>query len=248
MNKILVAYILLLVLVIGGASRAAAQDCPRSSSTGADTASEAQTLKGRLIYHDGIRQWFELKLESKKCSEESIQLTMADRSWKPLQEFRDCYVATFGKMDFSSTGYYSRDIYQDVTSVIPIGSCVRKAPFADPSNAKPDRHVRAYNVDMHVDYGPGDHPIVFHVRSGKRDLRPWQAYASYMLTGGFVLYGLCGQGFVVDKVYGTPAARPSHFDEPRDPGDMAEFDPETAAQSGKTDLHLGYSCVRGHSG
>jgi hypothetical protein len=101
---------------------------------------------------------------------------------------------------------------------------------------------------MHVDYGPGDHPIVFHVRSGKRDLRPWQAYASYMLTGGFVLYGLCGQGFVVDKVYGTPAARPSHFDEPRDPGDMAEFDPETAAQSGKTDLHLGYSCVRGHSG
>jgi hypothetical protein len=97
---------------------------------------------------------------------------------------------------------------------------------------------------MDVDFKPGDHPIVFRVSSSGKDLRPWQAYASYWLTGGFVLYGRCGQGFVVDKVFGTPQATPSHFDEPRDPHDMAMFDPETAAASGKKDLRLGYVCVR----
>jgi hypothetical protein len=35
-----------------------------------------------------------------------------------------------------------------------------------------------------------------------------------------------------------------HFDEPRTPEDMAAFDPESAAAAGKTDLHLGYTCIR----
>ena len=97
---------------------------------------------------------------------------------------------------------------------------------------------------MHVNYRPGDHPIIFHVSSAGRELRPWQAYASYLLTGLFVLYGNCGDGFVIDKVFGTPQANPGHFDDPRTPNDMAAFDPETAAQSGKRDLHLGYTCIR----
>jgi hypothetical protein len=97
---------------------------------------------------------------------------------------------------------------------------------------------------MHVIYGPEDHPIIFRVSSAGRELRPWQAYASYWLTGGFVLYGLCGEGFVIDKVFGTPQANPGHLDDPRTPDDKAEFDPESAAQSGKRDLHLGYTCIR----
>jgi hypothetical protein len=97
---------------------------------------------------------------------------------------------------------------------------------------------------MHVNYAPGDHPVLFRVTSGGKELQPWRAYASYMLTGGFVLYGLCGDGFVVDKVFGTPQASPSHFTESRELGDMAMFDPESAAASGKTDLHLEYTCVR----
>ena len=97
---------------------------------------------------------------------------------------------------------------------------------------------------MHVIYSSEDHPIVFQVSSAGRMLRPWQAYASYLLTGGFVLYGRCGEGFVIDKVFGTRQANPGHFDDPRTPSDMAEFDPESAAQSGKADLHLGYTCIR----
>jgi hypothetical protein len=236
------------MLLFYGASRASAQECPSSSPAGADTPSRIQALSGRLIYHDGIREWFELKLDKGRCSKSSIQLIVPDSSWKSLHILRGCRIQANGKIEFSPTGYYSLDLYQDATHVSPIGTCLRKPPLADYSSAVPDRHIRAYSVDMDVDYRPGDHPIVFHVRSGKRELRPWQAYASYMLTGGFVLYGQCGRGFVVDKVFGTPAARPSHFDEPRDSGDMAAFDPETAAQAGKTNLRLGYSCVRKRSG
>ena len=90
---------------------------------------------------------------------------------------------------------------------------------------------------MHVNYEPGDHPIIFRVSSAGKELQPWQAYASYSLTGGYVLYGYCADGFVVDKVFGTPQAKPTLID-------TALFDPESAAVSGKTDLHLGYTCVR----
>ena len=125
-----------------------------------------------------------------------------------------------------------------------VGKCDMQPPFPDYSSAKPDKRVSAYTVDMHIDYRRGDHPVEFRVHGAGRELGPWQAYASYALTGLFVLYGDCAKGFVIDKVYGTPAARPMHFDEPRTPDDRAAFDPESAAAAGKTDLHLGYTCVR----
>jgi len=99
-------------------------------------------------------------------------------------------------------------------------------------------------VDLRVTWEPGDHSISFRVTNGGKELRPWQAYASYHLTGGFVLFGRCGDGFVVDEVFGTPEAHPGHVDDPRSPDDMAMFDPESAAAAGKNDLQLGYTCVR----
>jgi len=44
-----------------------------------------------------------------------------------------------------------------------------------------------------------------------------------MLRAGFVLYGMCGKGFVVDEVSGPRLSNPSHFAEPR-----AAFFPEIA--------------------
>jgi hypothetical protein len=157
---------------------------------------------------------------------------------------RGCRVRSRGALDFSSTGYYSLDVYQDVHVIESVGKCERQPPFPDYSKAKPDNTIRAYRVDMHVNYEPGDHPVAFRVTSAGKELRPWQAYASYYLTGGFVLYGLCGDGLVVDKVCGTPAARPNHFDDSQSSGDMAAFDPESAAAAGKKSLQLGYTCVR----
>jgi hypothetical protein len=53
-----------------------------------------------------------------------------------------------------------------------------------------------------------------------------------------------GKGFVVDEVFGPSQANPSHFTEPHSSDDAAAFDPESATASGKTDLHLRYTCVR----
>lgn len=238
-------YALGLVFAACGASRAFGQECPLASSTGPTIASQVRALEGRLIFHDGIRQWFELKLNKPQCGQRSIQLIRTEeRKSNTLEALRGCRVVSTGAIDFSPTGYYSLNTFQDVKQIQPIGACLRQPPFADYSSTKPDKRVRTYRVDMHVVYKPGDHPIIFHVRSAGRELRPWQAYARYMLTGGFVLYGLCGDGFVIDKIFGTPAAYPGHFDDPRTSSDMASFDPESAAQSGESDLHLGYTCIR----
>jgi hypothetical protein len=206
-------------------------------------ASEAQTLEGNLIFHDSIRKWFELKLDQPRCGQTSTELVPANvDDWIPLEVVRDCRVRSKGTLNFSPTGYYSLDTYQSVNQIEPVGDCSRQSPFPDYSKAKPDKSVRAYRVDMYINYRPGDHPIIFRVSGAGRDLRPWQAYASYVLTGGFVLYGYCGDGFVVDKAFGTPQAHPSSFD------GKAAFDPESAAESGKEDLRLGYTCMRNNDG
>jgi hypothetical protein len=234
-------------LLLGvSAGPAAAELCPSSSSTAADTPSEVRTLRGHLVYHDGIRQWYELQLNKPTCGEKSIQLIVTNDNWRPLEMLRGCYVKSTGDLDFAETGYYSLNVYEDVKNLAPTGKCARQRPFHDYSKARPDPNVRAYSVRMDIDYRRGDHPVIFRVRTRERELRPWQAYASYWLTGGFVLYGLCGYGFVVDKVFGTPEARPFNSVDPRTPEDMASFDPETAASKGIRNLHLGYTCIRLH--
>lgn len=198
-------------------------------------------MEGNLIFHDGIRKWFELRLDQPQCGNASTELVPRNvDDWTPLEVLRGCRVRSKGALDISGTGYYSLDTYQSVDQIEPVGVCARQSPFPDYSKAKPGKSISAYRVDMHVDYRPGDHPIIFHVSRAGKELRPWQAYASYALTGGFVLYGHCGEGFTVSRVFGTPEAKPSHFEGEN----MAAFDPESAAASGKKDLHLGYTCVR----
>jgi hypothetical protein len=245
MISISTACALALALVTFMPVPALGQQCPQASETGFHSASEVRTLEGNLVFHDAVRKWFELKLDAPQCGQASMELVRASLDdWKPLEVLRGCRVRSSGTIGFSTTGYYSLEMYQDVTEIESIGACETQLPFPDYSDAKPDETVREYRVDMHVNYTPGDHPIIFHVSSAGKDLRPWQAYASYTLTGGFVLYGMCAEGFVIDKVFGTSQANPSHFDEPRTPEDMAAFDPESAAASGKKNLRLGYTCVR----
>jgi hypothetical protein len=233
-----------LVLATCGAGRAFGQECPVASSTGPTVESEVRTLEGRLIYHDGMRQWFELKLDKPICGQDSIQLIQMRENSTSIEVFRGCRIKSTGTIDFSGTGYFSRDTFQNVREIQPIGTCPRQPPFPDYSSAIPDELVRAYVVDMQVVLRPGDHPVIFHVRSAGKELQPWQAYASYWLTGDFVLYGLCGDGFVIDEVSGTPAANPGHFGGPQTSGDMAMFDPAGAERAGESDLRLVYTCLR----
>jgi len=243
------ARVLALALATCTAVAVVAQECPQTSTTGPSVGSEVRTLTGSLVFHDAIRKWFELKLDQPQCGQASIELVrgkhaFAPRDWTALEVLRGCRVRSKGVIDFSPTGYYSLDTYQAVDQIESVGACEQQLPFPDYSKAKPDKSISGYRVDLYVDDGPGDHPIIFRVSSAGKELHPWQAYASYMLTGGFVLYGYCGEGFVIDRVFGTPQANPSHFNEPRSLDDAAMFDPETAAASGKKDLHLVYTCLR----
>jgi hypothetical protein len=226
------------------ADPACGQECPHASTTGPAIASEVRTLEGLLVFHDGLRQWMELRLDEPACDKRSVQLTASEDHSPPLEVFRGCRVKSHGALYFSPTGYYVLDVFQTVDRIDPAEPCLKQPPFPDYSALEPDKAIRAYRVDMQVNNRPGDHPIVFHVTGAHRDLQPWQAYARYALTGGSVLYGRCGAGFVIDKVFGTPQANPAHVDDPRTPGDMAAFDPAWAAQSGRWDLHLGYTCIR----
>ena len=236
-------YLLAFALVLWAALPALGQECPKQSATGPSVASEVRTLEGTLVYHNSIRKWFELKFDRPVCGQKSTELVLISEDRSPLQVLRGCRVRSTGEIDFSPTGYYSLDTFQNVEKIEPNGPCEKKPPIPKDPVADPDPAIRAYRVDMRVDYGT-DSPIVFRVSSAGKELHPWQAYASYYFTGGFVLYGDCGEGFVVDKVFGTPQARPSHFEEPRDPSDKAVFDPESAAASGVKKLHLVYTCVR----
>jgi hypothetical protein len=240
----LMACLLAMIFLTCASGEATAQQCPAAA---ANSPSQVRTLDGRLIYHDDIRSWFELKLDRPTCGAKSIQLVRVEGGWKDLETLRGCRISSTGPIDYSQTGYYSLDLYQDVRKTKALGHCLSQ-PFHDYSNARPEARIRVYSVTMHLDYRTGDHPVIFDVRSAGRRLRPWQAYASYWLTGGFILYGRCGHGFVVDKVFGPRAAHPSHFGDLRTPGDMAAFDPESAASRGQSDLRLGYTCIRDPSG
>ncbi len=236
-----------LALAVGGACHvvpAIAQECPRAEAQGPNTPSVVRTLEGTLVFHDSIRKWFELKLEQPKCEQTSIELVRGTLQRTPLEVLRGCRVRSKGAIGFSPTGYYSLNTYQSVDQIEPVGTCAKESPFPDYSKAEPDKSIHEYRVEMQLDYEPGDHPITFRVSSKGKQLQPWQAYASYVLTGGYVLYGYCGKGFVIGNVFGTPQANPAHFGKSGDSGDAASFDPETSAAAGKRDLHLGYTCVR----
>jgi hypothetical protein len=87
-------------------AQASAQQCPRLNPAGPDVPSQVQSLTGKLIYHDGIRQWFELKLDKPKCGERSIQLVTLDDRTNALDTLRGCSVKTTGNLGIAGTGYY----------------------------------------------------------------------------------------------------------------------------------------------
>jgi len=215
------------------------QECPKFSEHGPGTPSQTLKLEGRLVYHDGMRKWFELKLNQARCGQNSVQLVQQQGDGqKQLEILRGCQVTSQGAIDFSPTGYYSLNLYQSIQHIEPLGTCTSKPPLPDYSGAQPDKTVHKYHVDMYVDAAPGDRPIRFRVTSENQELYPWQAYANYLLTGSSVLHGFCGKDFTIDQVFGPPQAKPWNLD------GQAAFDLENAAAHGKTKMHLGYTCIR----
>ncbi len=227
------------------------QQRPNEDSKDTCELPESATLEGQLIYHDGMRKWFELKLDKPLCGQPSVELFPGRSlfySGRPsaLETFRGCRIRTDGSLGGAASGYYTLDVNQMVGEIESTGKCTRQPPLPDYSKVKPDKSVRKFRVEMTVDYEQEDRPIYFRVTSEGKELHPWQAYASYFLTGGYVLYCQCAKGFMVDQVFGDPVAGPQHLEARGDPFDPAMFGPPEgpAGESYKKKLHLGYTCMR----
>jgi hypothetical protein len=219
------------------------QQCPKSDEVADGYWSEVRTLEGNLIFHDGIRQWIELRLDHAQCGKSSIEIF----PWNSprLQALRGCRVKSTGGFGGAVSGYYTLPINQTPETIEPVGKCELKAPFPDYSGATPDKSIRAYRVEMHINIGLRDFPISVRASSSGKELRPWQAYASYFLTGGWVLYGSCAEGFIVNRVYGDQRAAPQHLESLGTPDDKATFGPPwKPIVTGEKDMRLGYTCVR----
>jgi hypothetical protein len=239
-----ISKVCLMVLFLGSLTAGIALGQQRSQSI---VNEPVETLSGRLVYHDGIRNWFELILDEAQAGQGSIQLIPAGVDSRPMEALRGCRVRSIGTVFSSPIGdpYYSLNTTQSVQHIEPVETCTSKPPIPSSGNGTaPDENVHNYQVEMRVNSSPGDHPVVFRVTSAGKELQPWQAWARYELTRGFALDGLCDGGFVVEQVFGTLQARPSHLIVPQDSQDLAVFDLRGAALSGKTDLQLGYTCVR----
>jgi len=221
-----------------------AQPCPEENPNGPSKESASRTLTGKVVYHDGLRQWFGLQLDAPVCGvDKEIQLLQGGGAFEvdegnaqAIEVFRSCRVTVQGPVGIPGTGYYSAALYQNVDKIVPEKDCVLKSHLPDYSKAKPNPSIRSYRVSIRIDY-LGDH-ITITARSGDRILTPWQAYASYYLTGGFGLYAYCADGFGVVHFTGTPELKPWLIDS------YIAADPEGAAQKHVTNLRLDYTCHR----
>ena len=102
---------------------------------------EIRTLKGSLVFHDGIEEWFELRLDQPQCGEASIELF--EQGSNSLATLRGCRIKSQGALIISARG----NIRQIVKEIEAVGPCVHKAPFPDFSSVKPDTAIHGYRVE-----------------------------------------------------------------------------------------------------
>lgn len=210
---------------------------------GRQTESVSRTLAGKVAYHDEIRKWFELVLDTPTCGQSAVQLLQGcgafevdEGNGRAIEEFRGCHVTVDGPLGIPGTGYYCADIYQNADKIDPDQGCLKQPPLPDYSKTKADSSIRKYRVRMRMDYSARGGKIEVMVRSGDKSLTPWQAYASYWLTGGYVFYGNCAENFAMSHVRGTPEANPRMVD------NQASLDPESAAAKHIRWVTLEFTC------
>jgi hypothetical protein len=239
------AALLIAILSLAITHPANAQSCPEGNPNGPNIDSASQILSGKIIFHNDLRQWFELRLDAPVCGETTVQL-LPDQEHESLgrtiQTLRGCRASVHGALGLPETGYYSAEIYQKVDEIEPAHDCKKQPPFPDYSKLKPSRSLRVYRVSMWFDYGTPDSPLHVTISDGIHTLQPWQPYASYWLTGGFGLYVYCADEFAVSNFNATPEANPWLID------NQIALDPETAAEKRVHRIEINFTCRRDPAG
>jgi len=238
-------FVMALMLAFLSTGRLTAQECPPENSEGPLLESGLRAIKGEVIFHNGIRRWVELKPSSKVCGTQSIQLftggggafAVGGGNSLDLERYRGCRVEVQGRLGTAGTGYYSAPIYMNVEKKKVVGSCSLKPQIPTYWNAKPQRGIRRYRVAMSIRPG-GDGAVIARVTAMGRELRPWQAYARYMLNGDLVFSGSCADGYAMTHMRATPVASLGQMD------DSAALDFERAAEHNVWNLYLDFTCSR----
>lgn len=188
-----------LLFLMLGAQALAAQNCPDDS--GKLTA--PSSLQGTIAYHHELRDWIGIKLQRPACGQNEIQLTFSDATgYKHAETLRGCDVTITGSLDESPTGYYSTDLFIVDSHIELAPSCQPQPPITYPGNAKIPTSIKSYSVTATI---PADNgPIRIRARKtyqNKAPLSPGEAYIQTRLTGGFVLYAICADGFTTTSFF-----------------------------------------------
>jgi hypothetical protein len=182
-----------------------AQVCPSGSgSLAKEHAKEVSSLHGKLIHHENLWQWHSLELDKKTCDWESVEVFSGKIDEKQIHRYRDCGVTITGRLFFPNAGFVL-GLAIDADKIQPDRDC-KPYPVEDLSKAPIPKTVRDYIVNIQVDYS-NNHTDV-KIRQSAQSmtlLTPWQAYASYYLTGvGTVIWFDCAKGFDVIKANQIP--------------------------------------------
>ena len=139
------AALFIVAFILISAHSTHAQSCPLENPHGPSIPSSTRTLTGTIVYHDDLRQWLGIRLDSPVCGQSEIELyasgkmdTQRESNQRRLETLRGCKAKVTGTLDLAPTGYYSTDIFQSVDKAWPDSSCAPQAPLPDYSNAKPD--------------------------------------------------------------------------------------------------------------
>jgi hypothetical protein len=127
--------------------------------------------------------------------------------WRRAESFRECTVTVSGKLYESPTGYYSADMAISGPELKPDLSCHPHPVKPDPTAARVPTDLRTFHASATVDYRGKGHVEIKVWKDQEKQvlLEPWQAYVSFMLTGGGDLarFG-CREGYLLKNIEQVP--------------------------------------------
>jgi hypothetical protein len=200
-------------MVAAASIPAVGQNCPDPGTWKPSAA--ASTLHGVLTYHDELRQWLGLKLGKGTCGENEIELVFHEsKDWREAEALRDCEATVIGRLFYSGTGYYSAAMAMADPAVAPDETCQPHAVNTDPGLAPRKQDIRNFVAEIVVDYQNKAHVAVrvWKDRHRESELKPWQAYVNYELTGSRdVIWFGCTDGFEIKQISQTPKPKGGPF-------------------------------------
>jgi hypothetical protein len=239
-----------ILIWVGVSGAALAQLCPihrppKPVDSGFDNGSEPsarRSISGSIIYHDDLRKWFGLRPDAPICGQSELQLWTPDSTEtipsirKQIEMTRGCTATITGRLSFADLTDRARVIQLEVDRVVPDSTCTPKADLPDSNKLRPDAKVQKYVVTMAISL-VGDGSVRVLAQAQKRNLYPWQGYATYSLSEGHIISATCGYGFVVSNVSGSPVAAFKNVGE-------AVIDIKSVPHDPTSHLSVTYTCTR----